>query len=193
MPYTAGGCHRQEKPVRIFKCIKIYLCYFNCKVIHTKKDHLVLPKIFLCLSNDNVVKSFPCRHEAGLEANNVNNSTKKIKQNTRDWNFFCIISVWLSPLWREGRLDCSGDDCIFSDCNLHGRFFFFLISLLHTGYTEGLEARYGACHATRRDKRQTNIWVAPSNPDQSVCQEPDKLTGRRGHKRWKEWVMAVGM
>lgn len=54
MPYTAGGCHRQEKPVRIFKCIKIYLCYFNCKVIHTKKDHLVLPKIFLCLSNDNV-------------------------------------------------------------------------------------------------------------------------------------------
>lgn len=32
MPYTAGGCHRQEKPVRTFKSIKIYLCHFNCKV-----------------------------------------------------------------------------------------------------------------------------------------------------------------
>lgn len=69
----------------------------------------------------------------------------------------------------------------------------FFISLLHTGYTEGLQARYAACNATRRDKEQTNIWVAPRNPDQSVCLEPDKLTGRRGHKRWKEWVMAAGM
>lgn len=59
-------------------------------------------------------------------------------------------------------------------------FFFFYLSLFHTGYTEGLEARYGACHAAKRDKRQTNIWVAPSNPDQSVCQEPDKLTGMEG-------------
>lgn len=70
---------------------------------------------------------------------------------------------------------------------------FFFISLLHTAYIEGLEAHYAACHATRRDKKQTNIWVAPSNPDQSVCLEPDKLTGRRGHERWKEWVMAVRM
>ena len=65
-------------------------------------------------------------------------------------------------------------------------FFFFLvvcfISLLHAGYTEGLEAHCAACHATRWDKEQTNIWAAPSNPDQNVCQGPDKPTGRRGQQ-----------
>lgn len=39
------------------------------------------------------LKCFPCRHEAGGEANNVNKSTQKIRQNTRDWNFFSTISV----------------------------------------------------------------------------------------------------
>lgn len=33
-----------------------------------------------------------------------------------------------------------------------------------------------------RDKRQTNICAAPSNPDQSVCQGTDKLTVRRGQR-----------
>lgn len=45
-----------------------------------------------------------------------------------------------------------------------------------------LEAHCAACHATRWDKEQTHIWAAPSNPDQSVCQGPDKLTGRRGQQ-----------
>lgn len=60
--------------------------------------------------------------------------------------------------------------------------FFCFISPLHAGYTERLEAHCAACHATRWDKEQTNIWAAPSNPDQSVCQGPDKLTVRRGQQ-----------
>lgn len=63
----------------------------------------------------------------------------------------------------------------------------FFISLLHAGYTKGLEAHCAACHATRWDKKQTNIWAAPSNLDQSVCQGPDKLRGRRG------WRMVEGV
>lgn len=80
-----------------------------------------------------ILKNFPCGHETGLEANNVNYRRKKLRQSSRGCNFFCTISVRPSPLWREGHLDCSGDDCIFSDCNLYGgSFFFFFISLLHT-------------------------------------------------------------
>lgn len=60
--------------------------------------------------------------------------------------------------------------------------FFCFISLLHAGYTEGLGALCAACDATRWDKEQTNIRAALSNPDQSVCQGPDKLTGRRGQR-----------
>lgn len=46
----------------------------------------------------------------------------------------------------------------------------------------GLEAHCAACHAMRLDKEQTNIRAALSNPDQSVCQGPDKLTCRRGQR-----------
>ncbi|KAK1891276.1 Ankyrin repeat and MYND domain containing protein 1 [Dissostichus eleginoides] len=49
-------------------------------------------------------------------------------------------------------------------------------------YTEGLGALCAACDATRWDKEQTNIRAALSNPDQSVCQGPDKPTGRRGQR-----------
>lgn len=64
--------------------------------------------------------------------------------------------------------------------------FFCFISPLHAGYAEGLEVHYAAHHATRWDKEQTNTWPAQSNPDQSVCQGPDKLPGRRGQQEVEE-------
>lgn len=69
--------------------------------------------------------------------------------------------------------------------------FFCFISLLHAGYIERLEAHCAVRHATRWDKEQTNIRAALSNPDQSVCQGPDKLTGRRGQREVEE-VVCVG-
>lgn len=71
-------------------------------------------------------------------------------------------------------------------------FFFFFISRLHAGHAEGLEAHYAACHAMRWDKEQTNTWAAQSNPDQSVCQGPDKLTGRRGQQEVEGLGCVVG-
>lgn len=70
--------------------------------------------------------------------------------------------------------------------------FVCFISRLHAGYAEGLAAHYAACHATRWDKEQANTWAAQSNPDQSVCQRPDKLTGRRGQQEVEGLGCVVG-
>lgn len=120
MPYTAGGCHRQEKPVKAFKSIKIYLCYFNCKVYTLIFRPLNIANDYVANENTRVkqaeakvrdtkhsywigrgskmkpstqeliVKRFPCRHKAGGGANSVNKSTQKIRQNTHDWKLFSV-------------------------------------------------------------------------------------------------------
>lgn len=99
-------------------------------------------------------------------------------------------SVWQCPLLREGHSDSSGDDCLFSDCNLHGSFFVLSLPSMQ-GALRG--SRHTVPHAMPRGGIRSKQTYGQRLATLIRVSARVLISWQAGEdsERWKEWVAGM--